>query len=189
MDELKSDYDCGYQDGILFARERSTFSRKAASANRFYRGKGVITVDDVSDVVKQSGRICHWCGKKNLQGNDLTLEHLKPINEKKYLAIACLSCNCSQVVRRGRKLTAREIIEGNNNRAKKWYFKNSDKARARLREYYHKHYIPHPKVLKTPEELKATVSAYNKKYLQEHKNQINEKRRERSKRLHALMGI
>ncbi len=184
------EYNRGFQDGWLVSRERRIFTAKAASANRAYRGKGHITLEDIVEVVKNSGRTCHWCNKKNLQGRDLTLEHLKPINDKKYLAIACQSCNFGRTVKYGKKRTFDELRQKERDTHRKWVEKN----RIKLREY-HKLYSRklrgglHPRILKTPEELKVTVSAYNRKYLEKHREEIKRKRRERYARQRAIIFV
>jgi len=171
------------EEAVLWAKEnaeRVSFSNKAKSANQTYPGH--LTVDDIAEIVEKSGRVCHWCGKENLEGEDLTLEHLKPTNDKRFLAIACNRCNAGKLANSDRKhlLTEIEKKEKNRNRANEWYEKNSDRAKERQNEYYHKTKVLHPKVLKTEEELKETVSTYNKKYAEEHKDEINARRRKRN---------
>jgi hypothetical protein len=67
------------------------FATAARLANKRYPGK--ITTSDIAEIVVRSGRICHWCEKQDLSGRDLTLEHLRPENDKDSIVVACLSCN------------------------------------------------------------------------------------------------
>lgn len=77
----------------------ATCGKKAAAANKYYPGK--LTTKDVAGVIEKSGRKCHWCGRENLSGQNLTLEHLRPINDIQYLVIACKSCNSARLHLRG----------------------------------------------------------------------------------------
>lgn len=75
-------------------KEYTKLHWKASSANRKYHG--TITAKDILEVIKKSGMKCYWCGKTDLSGRDLTLEHLKRVNNIKYIKIACFSCNASR---------------------------------------------------------------------------------------------
>lgn len=70
---------------------------KAAFIARRYPGR--IDANLVLFIFKRDKRTCHWCGKKNLRGRQLTLEHLKPRNSKRTLTVACLSCNTRRLHR------------------------------------------------------------------------------------------
>lgn len=72
---------------------------KAAAAKRRYPGE--ITAADVLVVIERCDRKCYWCGKANLAGRDLTLEHLKPVNDLAHLTVACLSCNAARLALKG----------------------------------------------------------------------------------------
>src|ERR1700687_5353014 len=71
--------------------ERRKFAMAARLATKRYPGK--ITASDIAEIILRSGRICHWCQKHGLSGRDLTLEHLKPENNKDCIVVACFSCN------------------------------------------------------------------------------------------------
>lgn len=86
------------QEAMEWARSnryRYALSCKAATANRRYQGK--ITIEDVETIIERCGRVCYWCGKADLAGRDLTLEHLKPMNDKSVIVIACHRCNCRRL--------------------------------------------------------------------------------------------
>jgi hypothetical protein len=80
-------------------RERFDAGLKVAAAKRRYPGD--LCVADVLAVIEKSGRRCHWCGKSKLKGRDLTLEHLKPVNDLAHLTVACLSCNAARLALKG----------------------------------------------------------------------------------------
>lgn len=109
--------------------------RKAHSANRRFPGK--LDARDVLEVIERSGYKCHWCGKENLQGADLTLEHLKPVNDKKHLAIACRSCNSSHKAQHPhfKPLSEEEKAQRASTRLRKWYLDHQELQRQRQREY------------------------------------------------------
>lgn len=108
---------------------------KASVANRRFPGK--LTAQDVVEVVERSGYKCHWCGKENLQGADLTLEHLQPLNDKKYLVIACRSCNSAQKHKYPDRVpvTTEEQKAKDAIRLRAWYLNNQELQRQRQREY------------------------------------------------------
>ena len=74
---------------------RTAASWKASSAKKRY--PGALVVEDVLEILKRDKMTCHWCGRANLNGRNLTLEHLKPFNSKKSIVVACLSCNCKKL--------------------------------------------------------------------------------------------
>lgn len=114
--------------------ERIALIRKARAANLRYPGR--ISSKDVDLVLQRNGTKCHWCGKPDLKGRDLTLEHLKPINDVRYLTIACLSCNASRAHSRdGRRFTEAELRQHNVDRASKWQAEHQDQRRIYMREY------------------------------------------------------
>lgn len=112
--------------------ERFSLQRKAVSANLRYSGK--ITTADVEAVIARCGRMCHWCGKQDLANRDLTLEHLRPINDPRHLVIACLSCNAAKIQIYGPRKTNEERRADDVRRAAKWRAANIDKARRASRE-------------------------------------------------------
>lgn len=57
---------------------------------------------------------------------------------------------------------------------KDWYKVNGKAVNARRTKWHREHYVPHPKVKKTPEELKET----RKKYYEEHREYYREKNRQ-----------
>jgi hypothetical protein len=99
---------------IVDNHERFLILRKVIAANQRYPER--ITIADVDAVLERAGRVCCWCGKKNLKGRDLTLEHLRPFNRRDCLAIACRTCNSARITRFGprktddqRRLAKREL--------------------------------------------------------------------------------
>jgi hypothetical protein len=77
-------------------------ARMVTKANRKYK-IGKLTVEDVRKIVEKANFSCYWCKKEKLKGRNMTLEHLKPINDKQFLTIACLSCNSKQLSRKETK--------------------------------------------------------------------------------------
>lgn len=77
--------------------ERQVALGKAGAAHQRY--PGTLSLYDVMSVIEKSGRKCFWCGKEDLKGRDLTLEHLKPVNDVAKLVVACHSCNCKKLHR------------------------------------------------------------------------------------------
>lgn len=78
---------------------RTLLGKKASCANKRYPGK--ITIKDIDFIIQRDGKKCHWCKKQITEKGDLTLEHLKPVNDVQYLTIACLACNNSRKHLRG----------------------------------------------------------------------------------------
>lgn len=78
-------------------KDRASAINRVTCANSRY--PGFLSVDDVLEVIKKGKHICYWCKKEKLSGSDLTLEHLKPINDKRFLVIACRSCNAKKLQR------------------------------------------------------------------------------------------
>ena len=74
--------------------DRFLLQKRVHTANQRY--PGTLTVAQLEELIEKSQRRCYWCGKENLQGRDLTLEHLRPTNAIEDLAIACSSCNCTR---------------------------------------------------------------------------------------------
>lgn len=64
---------------------------------RVYRANqkypGTLTVADLEAAIEKSGRVCYWCKKPNLDGRDLTIEHLERRNAPEAITIACFACN------------------------------------------------------------------------------------------------
>jgi hypothetical protein len=79
---------------------------KVTKANLTYPGR--LTLKDLLTVIERSGRRCYWCGKENLEGRDLTLEHLQPVNDVQHLTIACLTCNAARIQIHGPRKTKAE---------------------------------------------------------------------------------
>lgn len=74
--------------------------RKVAAAHARYPGR--ITVDDIRALLERQGWVCHWCKKEITKMRDLTLEHLKPVNDPQHITIACLPCNAARLPLFGR---------------------------------------------------------------------------------------
>lgn len=74
--------------------DRHLFGCRAVNANKRYPGR--LTRADVAFIFDRDNYTCHWCSKRNLDGRDLTLEHLKPMNDRQHIVAACLSCNSSR---------------------------------------------------------------------------------------------
>ncbi|HEV3303058.1 MAG TPA: hypothetical protein VG055_25625 [Planctomycetaceae bacterium] len=108
---------------------RATMHRKAASANLKYPGH--LTADDVMAVFEKSKRTCCHCGKKNLRGMDLTLEHLKPINDVRYLAISCHACNVARIPHRGPRKSEEQKRREASERSKAWAKNNRERHNGR----------------------------------------------------------
>jgi hypothetical protein len=102
---------------------------KAQAANRRYPGR--LTAADVLSVIVKSGRKCCHCGKKNLRGVDLTLEHLKPINDVRYLAISCHACNVARIPHRGPRKSEKQKRREASERSKAWAKNNRERHNAR----------------------------------------------------------
>jgi len=80
------------------------------SANKKYKGK--LTAEMVRKIIIREKRTCHWCGKTNLHGRDLTLEHLERINDPEKIVLACFSCNAKRII--GEHHNQYSKIEGNS---------------------------------------------------------------------------
>lgn len=94
--EFLKEYSNSHRD-----RQRSQLCKRASRANKRYPGR--ITIKDIDFIVNRDGWNCYWCKKKIEKLNDLTLEHLKPVNKVEYLTIACLVCNCARLHKAGGK--------------------------------------------------------------------------------------
>jgi hypothetical protein len=102
---------------------------KACAANRRYPGH--LTAADVEFVMERGKRTCHHCGKKNLRGMNLTLEHLKPVNDVRYLAVSCHACNVARIPNRGPRKTEEQKRCEAVERMKKWAKDNRERHNAR----------------------------------------------------------
>ena len=101
---------------------------KVVSANKRYPDR--IKLADVLFVVDKYKNTCHWCGKKDLQGRDLTLEHLKPINKREFLTLACLKCNGSKRHKNNGKLRTEEEKKAMQKiRSQRWHKKHGKEYR------------------------------------------------------------
>ena len=129
---------------------RAILITKATVANQRYPGK--VSTQDVADVLRRQGRICHWCGKKIRINQDLTLEHLKRVNDTKYLTIACRSCNASRRSISGPPTTPEQRYWADKWRKHDWYeaHKELQYERNKLwkknhpefyKKYYHEYYL------------------------------------------------
>ena len=109
--------------------------RKAQAANSRFPGR--LTAQDVFEIIERSGYKCHWCGKENLRGPDLTLEHLQPVNDKRYLTVACRSCNGAHKHKYSDRIpiTPEERKAKDAVRLRGWYLNNQDLQRQRQRDY------------------------------------------------------
>ncbi len=120
----------------------------AIHANKKYSPH--LKVLTVLEVIKESNFICCWCGKKELFAEELTLEHLKPINIKKFLRIACRYCNSARIhLTNGQRKTKEEKRQGDRRRWKNWYKKHGVEAGKKYREehrdklrVYQREYMP-----------------------------------------------
>ena len=102
---------------------------KAASANRRYPGK--LTWRDMATVFERQGRICFYCGKTDLHGRDLTIEHIKPINDPQFLTVSCLACNIARIQTRGPRKSAEQKRKEACARTKQWIIDNRERYNAR----------------------------------------------------------
>lgn len=76
-------------------KERWALHTRRTHANRRYPGK--LTIKDVEEIVLTNKRMCYWCHKTELKGKDMTLEHLKPMNDKRFIVLACWKCNAARL--------------------------------------------------------------------------------------------
>lgn len=74
---------------------------RASRANARYDGK--LSHREVRAVFARDNFTCYWCGKEDLKGDDLTIEHLEPHNDAECITTACRSCNSKKLHRGGRK--------------------------------------------------------------------------------------
>lgn len=106
-----------------------SMQRKAAAANRRYSGR--LTGSDVATVFAKANRTCFHCGKKRLRGRDLTLEHLRPVNDVRYLVVSCLACNVARIPIRGPRKPAEQKRREACERARRWAKANRERCNAR----------------------------------------------------------
>lgn len=81
-------------------RDRQKLYDAARHANERaakYGSPGVLTPEDVETIL--ASRTCHWCGRSDLTGRDLTVDHIVGLHDKSAtntrdnLAPSCSSCN------------------------------------------------------------------------------------------------
>ena len=118
---------------------------KVTKANRKYPGR--ITVHEVLNLIKESNFTCFWCGKQDLSGRDLTIDHVEPINDIKQIVISCLRCNIlreysdypakltPEEKREKRRIYQRKWYSLNKGYMRKWYSLNREKWNNYLRAY------------------------------------------------------
>lgn len=117
--------------------DRVRLTNKVACANKRYPGK--ITIDDLITIIERDGRKCKWCGRKNLNGWNLTLEHLQPYNSLETLTIACFRCNASRCSKLGEPRKSRSRKREERKRYhKNWRTKNTEHVLRKSREYKEK---------------------------------------------------
>jgi hypothetical protein len=107
--------------------ERHRLSSKIYAANSRYPGK--ITAKQFEEIVTRLGPTCYWCHKPGLSGRDLTLEHLQPINDPKYIVIACFECNAAKIPTRGPRKTDAEKRAHRNAYSREWFRKRRLKVK------------------------------------------------------------
>lgn len=112
--------------------ERHLIQLKVSAANRRYPDH--ITIRDVDAVIAAANRTCRWCGKRNLKGKDLTLEHVEPFNRRECLGIACHACNAARIPRLGPRKTDEEKRAIKNELARKWRATHLEQCRKSVRE-------------------------------------------------------
>lgn len=106
---------------------------KAAAANKRYPGK--ITYKDIETVINRDGKKCYWCKKDILEISDLTLEHLKPVNQIEHLTIACRNCNGSKLhLRNGRRPYKIQLSDVELKSILKWLEQNN--IVTEIKKYY-----------------------------------------------------
>ena len=142
---------------------RRQLRARALFANSRY--PGTITADDLLAVINRDGRICYWCGAEELDGFDLTIEHLEPINHIDYLTIACRSCNAARKagIPHPERLPAEERNRRHAEAVRQWRKDNPDRAYALDRLYKDLH--------------RETLNRRASKWKREHREQINEYKR------------
>lgn len=154
---------------------RNKCNRAAKLANARY--PGVVTAQDIAAIIELSERICHWCKKRNLTGADLTIEHLQPLNDKRFLAVACRACNSARVNKTdGIRKTEEEKAAHQRLLEKKYRARNADKIRVRN----HKVYLKSKELIKlrsAVRHLKGLDAEAQKKYLETHRAEARERAR------------
>lgn len=133
--------------------ELQKYRQAARLANQRYPGR--LTVTDARRIFEASGGICYWCKRDGLKGWQLTLEHLKPVNDPAYIVAACYSCNCARLQNRpgSRLKTPAEAALDERWYQARWRFEHADKIRAQKHEKY----------LANPEPIKARSRARHQK--------------------------
>jgi len=121
-------------------KEYHNLLSRISQANARYPGK--ITIRDVKDVIERCGAKCYWCGKPGLSGRDVTIEHLKPVNDARFITIACFSCNAAKIPLFGPRKTREEKLrikrEKEKTRQASMTPKQIEQCRARTREWKRK---------------------------------------------------
>lgn len=111
--------------------------RKAAeTANRRYPGTGRVTGENLVAVVHRCNRTCYWCKKENLQGGDLTFEHLRPMNDPKHIVLACRSCNAIRLSHGNIRRTKEEKYQAELAQKREHNALTAEHRRVYRRQYY-----------------------------------------------------
>jgi len=138
---------------VIEWRKRNPLTRILLSKIRFANARypGKLTVAGLRSVLERCGERCHWCGKEPLIGTDLTIDHVKPINDPDCIVIACSACNVAQAAKYGYRRPPEEIAAGQAAYKKKWEADNKPRLdekrkawveanREKLREYHREYY-------------------------------------------------
>ena len=143
---------------------RRSMGTRARFANSRYPGK--ITADDLLEVLKRDGNRCFWCGKEDLKGFDLTIEHLQPVNHTDHLTIACRSCNGKRMAGtpHPEPLSDEERKQRHYESVRRWRETHPERSYAHDRLYKEQH----------QEELNARAREFKKA----HRPEINEYKRQ-----------
>lgn len=121
-------------------RDAVRMRARVRQANRRYPGE--ITSEDVLAVFERGNRTCVHCGKAELSGRDLTIEHLRPVNDVRFIAVSCFSCNAAKIPKLGRRKTPEEKaalhVERERARVRNFTDEQREHRRAYMREYKRK---------------------------------------------------
>lgn len=103
-----------YQHDWFFKNHKVNLSKNKATRHTKRDPNNPLTYKDVLTIYEQCDYTCQYCFKKNLEGNDLTLEHITPIsqggtNKLNNVTVACLSCNSRKLFNKGIKPQVMQI--------------------------------------------------------------------------------
>src|SRR4029077_11652277 len=115
---------------------RWLLAQKATVCNRRYVGR--FTMRDIEEILKRGDRTCFHCGKRPLEGRDLTIEHLRPVNDKRYVVVSCFSCNAARIPDCGPRKSGEQKCQENIDRVRRWVATHRQERRDYQRIYMRK---------------------------------------------------